>query len=112
MFSPPTDGPLLRVKKLTWAWARWLAASQARTMNVCAPSETRLGSSVQLYGAARSVDCKAPSRKNSTRLTPWSSLALTWKVVTADRVCPETDVSMWTVGGRVSGVVEGAVGRL
>src|SRR5690348_8669180 len=71
--EPPP--PLLTVTFTAAEVVLLFAASNAFDVSACAPFDAPVVLQLHAYGEVVSVDCSAPSRKNSTRVTPTLSLA-------------------------------------
>src|SRR5262245_35022138 len=97
-----TGAPLLTVT-LTPAEVAWFpAASKARADSVCAPLAADVVFQEAEYGDVVSVASRAPSTRNSTRVTPTASEAVADTVTVPLTVAPAVGAVRETVGGVVS----------
>ena len=78
------------------------AASYALACSECAPLAAAVLSQLHAYGEVVSVDASAPSRRNSTRVTPTLSLAVAVTVVGPVIVAPLEGAVSVAVGAVVS----------
>src|SRR5215212_4378139 len=78
------------------------AASYAFEINVCAPFAAPAVFQLHEYGAVVAVDCSAPSRRNSTFVTPTLSDALAVTFAVPETVAPFAGAVIAVVGAVVS----------